>query len=300
MSARFIIVSAINEYYLPLMADLLRSLLNCKTSFSFDIGVLDVGLTENNRQKMISYGVTLRSPGVDIDYPGRKQWEQTAPYFRAMTSRPSLPKYFPGYDAYLWMDADTWVQRVEAVEIMLAAAARHPIFFGTSEDDLAYQSSLNDNTRYDMYRTCFNEQISETMRYRPMLSAGFFAMSAQAPHWNVWHNVLSEQLGSLSEVTQKNFMMEQLCLNLAVYQNKLNIQFMPADYHWITSALMPAYDETTQLFVLPNPPHRPISVLHLSGSVKNTSQSIRTLDGRVLQQPLTYSTWHTERQKRSV
>lgn len=300
MSARFIVVTAVNEYYLPLMTDLLQSLLDCKTRFPFDIGVLDVGLSEKNRQQMGRYGVLVQAPGVDIDYPGREQWEKTAPYFRAMTSRPSVPKYFPGYDAYLWMDSDTWVQTPEALEVLLPATAKDLAFYASSEDDLAYRSALSGDSRFEMYRNCFNDETSAAMQYRPMLSAGFFALSGQAPHWQRWHQVLSEQLRAIPEVTQKNFMMEQLSLNLAVYRHKLDVHFMPPEYHWIASTELPLYDEAKQLYVVPNPPHRPISVLHLAGSIKNASQPIRTLDGRTIQRPITYAALRAERNRLAV
>ncbi|MGH6976466.1 MAG: hypothetical protein ACREED_05505 [Stellaceae bacterium] len=30
---------------------------------------------------------------------------------------PFLRRYFPGYDVYLWLDGDTWVQDAEAIEL---------------------------------------------------------------------------------------------------------------------------------------------------------------------------------------
>ena len=291
MAPRYIIVSAINEYYLPLMADLLQSLLDCKTSFPFDIGILDVGLSEGNRKKMESYGVIVRSPEVDIDYPGRETWEKEAPYYRAMTSRPSLPKYFSGYDAYLWMDADTWVQAPDALETLLPAAAKDQTLFASSEDDLAYTAALDGNSRYDLFRNCLSEADSKALQYRPMISSGFFAMSGTAPHWRLWQETLSLQLNSVPEITQKNFMMEQVCLNLAVYRHKCKVSFMPPEFHWIVINEMPRYDEANELYVLPTPPHRPISVLHLGGEVKNATRTLFTLGGRQFQRPLTYAAW---------
>ncbi|MGE3623428.1 MAG: glycosyltransferase [Bdellovibrionales bacterium] len=297
MTARFIIASAVNEYYLPLFAELLQSLLDCKASFAFDIGLLDVGLSESNRRQMATYGVTVRSPGVDVEYPGREEWEKTAPYFRAMTSRPSLPKYFPGYDAYMWMDADTWVQTPEAIEAMLPLAANDRTILASSEDDLAYRAALAGNSRYEMYRNCLGDADSIALQHRPMLSSGFFALSPHAPHWELWRQTLAEQLNAVPEITQKNFMMEQICLNLAVFRHKLDVHFMPPEYHWIVVTDMPAYDEARQHYVLPKPPHRPISVLHLGGEVKNASRTLHTLDGRTFQRPLTYKAWLEGREK---
>ena len=35
-------------------------------------------------------------------------------------------QYFPGYDVYLWIDADAWVQDRQAVELFVQGAAKAP------------------------------------------------------------------------------------------------------------------------------------------------------------------------------
>jgi hypothetical protein len=197
------------------------------------------------------------------------------------------------------MDADTWVQTPEALENLFPAAAKDQVFYASSEDDLAYHAALAGASRYDLYRNCLSDADSAALQYRPMLSSGFFALSGSAPHWQLWQQTLSEQLNSISEITKKNFMMEQVCLNLAVLRHKLDVHFMPPEYHWIVITDMPAYDEEKQFYVLPRAPHRPISVLHLGGEIKNASRTLHTLNGKAFQRPLTYAALSAERQKRA-
>ncbi len=136
---RFLIVTATDETYLPLALDLLRSLRRLKTSVAFDIGILDLGLSEIAKAQLAQYGVTFKPAGIDIDYPGREAWEKQAPFYRAMTARPYLRDYFPGYDAYMWMDADTWAQNMDAVETMLPAAANDDALYIAAEIDRDYR-----------------------------------------------------------------------------------------------------------------------------------------------------------------
>jgi hypothetical protein len=302
MPKRFIITSAINDYYFPLLLDLLRSLRDCRLSFDFDIGLLDVGLNEQNRRLAGAFDVAIKAPGVDIDYPDRVRWEQKATYFRAMTSRPFLPDYFPGYEAYMWIDADAWVQTPEALEVMLPAAAKDQNLYIASEFDVAYPKALQGtswNAWHNDYKNCFSADIAAAMCLRPFLNVGVFAMSAEAPHWRRWREILSTALGQFPEMTMKQFVLEQLSLNLLVYGDNMGAQIMPVEYNWVTINGLPAYDERAQLYVRPMPPHRPISILHLAAQIKNTSQIIRTTDGRTLERPLTYSVLLAEKNRRA-
>jgi lipopolysaccharide biosynthesis glycosyltransferase len=293
MPQRFIIVSAINDYYLPLLIDLLRSLRECKTQCSFDIGLFDVGLSEQNRQLVSAFGVTIRTPGIDINYPDRVRWEQARPYFRAMTSRPFIPSYFPGYDAYMWIDADAWVQTPEALDVMLTAAAQDDRLYIASELDFDYSATLRGGLLwkewFGSYQNCFFAEEAAPMFLRPMLNVGVFAMSPVAPHWQHWRQTLSKALGNIPEMTQQHFVIEQLCLNMTVYKNNLDVRVMPAEYNWMTVLGLPCWDEDQKLYVRPTPPHRPISIMHLAAQIKNATQTIHTVQGKVLQCPLTYA-----------
>ena len=38
-------------------------------------------------------------------------------WLKSQVSRAFLPKYFPNYEKYLWIDADAWVNSWEAIEL---------------------------------------------------------------------------------------------------------------------------------------------------------------------------------------
>ena len=58
-------------------------------------------------------------PQWDFDFPGRDKLKDG---YKALTARPFLPRYFPGFDLYFWIDADCWVQQGDAIALFLAAA----------------------------------------------------------------------------------------------------------------------------------------------------------------------------------
>ena len=61
-------------------------------------------------------------PGWDLPVGEKLRTEK--PELRGLTVRPFLPNYFPGYDAYLWIDADAWVQERYALDWYIEEAAK--------------------------------------------------------------------------------------------------------------------------------------------------------------------------------
>lgn len=111
-----IVVTAANDTYFSYAADLAASVRQEDDSIPF--GILDVGLTPEQRSLLEDKGVQVSE--AQWEYGGERQCSRT---FLAMLSRPFLPKYFPGYDVIVYIDADAWVQSPAAVD-ELAQEAR--------------------------------------------------------------------------------------------------------------------------------------------------------------------------------
>jgi hypothetical protein len=119
-----IIVTGCDARYFPLVEGLVRSLRQWQQLVGLPVGLLDFGLEDPQRQWLVGQGVDVRPGGWDFDFARRDAWEAMKPWFKAYLCRPHLRKHFPGFDVYCWLDADTWVQRPEAVELLLTCAAR--------------------------------------------------------------------------------------------------------------------------------------------------------------------------------
>ena len=68
---RTIIVSGANQAYAGLVEDLLSSIRRFSEMDAFDVGILDLGLSEQSRSSMRSRGIVLVEPGWDIDLGSR-------------------------------------------------------------------------------------------------------------------------------------------------------------------------------------------------------------------------------------
>ena len=128
-----LIASGADRRYFPLLRDTVLSVQSLHRDTA--IGILDFGLAPKHREWLAGRVSHLIQPGWDFDFPDRERTPETR---KAQLSRPFLRRHFPGYETYLWIDADAWVQDWRAVELYLAAAGRDKLAI-TPEIDRAYK-----------------------------------------------------------------------------------------------------------------------------------------------------------------
>jgi lipopolysaccharide biosynthesis glycosyltransferase len=288
-----IVISACDQNYVFLANDLFSSLRKLSFDYPFDVGLLDVGITDNNRRYFESVGVRVVAAEADIDYPAREEWEAKRPGVRTLTARPFLRRYFPGYDLYIWLDADVWVQTPEAINTIIAEAGRIPAMFIACELDRCYTAFFENAEIWQKfagwYQTNFSPEITGAMTLKPMLNAGVFALLAESPVWDAWRDMYSAALQNTTTFNDHTFMADQLGLNILLYQKAMPFVTLPASFNWLTFFALPKLDRATNLLVEPLPPYRPISQIHLTRPKKNVPEKIQCTDGSWVERVLTYS-----------
>jgi hypothetical protein len=110
-AGELIIVTAADRGYFPLLQDNVASVRALRAEVP--IGVLDLGLDADHRTWLEGQAVSIVRPGWDVDFPGQARTPET---LKAQVARPFLPRHFPYYEMYLWLDADAWLQDWRAVE----------------------------------------------------------------------------------------------------------------------------------------------------------------------------------------
>lgn len=290
MHSNSIVVTGCDSTYAPLASDLIRSIREKPDLADLPIGVLDLGLDVDQVDLIRSFGVELRKVGWDLDFPGREEWENKLPGYKAMVSRSFLREHFPGYSTYLWMDADTWVQRSDSILKMIAATKEATLSIA-AEFDRQYPLFINGPAIWQVYHNWYAEifgaDIANKMNLRPMLNCGVFALSANAPHWQAWRKIHEAGLSRNKKVSPATFMIEQLALNVATYLNQLNVTLLPAGYNWLCHHAMPVWNPDKNLFLEPSIPNYEISILHLSQKDKIGLHNIALLDQPDIQDKMT-------------
>ncbi|UBF28965.1 hypothetical protein K9N68_14660 [Kovacikia minuta CCNUW1] len=293
-----LIASAADAAYFGWLNDLITSVLTTRASlqrsldYDLALGCFDVGLTEQQQHWLQQNGVQLVEPLWHVI--DEEQSKDITPFLRALLAKAFLSEYFPGYDIYLWIDADAWVQDWRAIDLFVQGAHERkglaivpeltrnsPGFYGQLDTVLQYHREI-------LIRLTDEETANQLYLY-PLLNLGAYALHKNALHWINWQLCLQRML----QAHPPEFMMETVSLVVAAYgcAGFEQIEFLPAWCNWTTHSMtLPCWDREQSCFVERYLPRHPIGILHLSGmKYKNDSiQVVPTVQGDQIEMSLRY------------
>lgn len=261
--------------YFDLMRECIGSLRATPEGRALALGVLDCGLTDEQRAWCQGQGGRLVVPDWDFDFPGRSDLKAG---YKALTARPFLPRYFPGFDLYFWIDADCWVQQGDAIALFLAASRMGAIAVAPEihRSMRHYHHAWGEFSAVcgAAYEACFDKQTAERLVRYPMINAGVFALAADAPHWAGWAEIYGKALQRSTDLT------DQLALNVLVYDRGFRHEPLPSRCNWPVHHATPVWDEARGLFVEPAMPYDPLGIVHLTIYTKRlASLDVREIGG---------------------
>ena len=114
-----VIVSLADSNYFPLLNELVDSIKRFEESKKVAICILDAGLKDDQKKILSEKVDEIKSAEWDIEVPGYKV--KGKEWLKSQVSRAFLPKYFPSYEKYLWIDCDAWVNDWKCVELYFKA-----------------------------------------------------------------------------------------------------------------------------------------------------------------------------------
>ena len=288
------IVSAADARFFELLRNLVRSIRRQARGCDAALHVLDVGLSQEQREELAQLGVVLETARNDF---GVKITDGMPPHVLALLSRAWLPEYFPGFDAYLWIDADAELQDWRSVELYVEGARRGALAI-TPEADRAYalpRIKLRlgrpwkiKHWLYERSRNVYSREDVQLLANRNVLNCGVFALARDAPHWDAWRESFDAALarGHHARWIEGG---DQLSLCHAVYTRDLPVELLPAWCNWSCIHALPAVDPETGLLVEPYLPHAVLSIVHAVGMTAEQAtqpRSLVALDGSRVERPL--------------
>jgi hypothetical protein len=294
MANKVAIVSASNDGYFYLLDGLIASLEDADLSGDFDLCVYDVGLTNPQVQNLVSRHVTVVAPPWSIEFPNQRQ----APgWFRAMTNRPRLPWEFPGYETYVWIDADCWIQHAEGIYAAVESARQGSIAlvaerfersivypkmddFGRFQDRRVDEASCRRNLAV-CYRNCFGKE-NEYRAQQTVINSGFFALRGDSPIWDRWLHYIRQGLSRAFHV-----LVEQQALNLAILEGGIAATMLSIRYNWNLACMEPLYDRTAGKLVAPSE-RKPLGLIHLHDLKHLYFIEVPDLNGQMVRLQLRY------------
>jgi hypothetical protein len=282
--SRAILVTGSDSRYFPLMRETILSIRAKPESRQADLGVLDCGLRPDEAAWCRRQGARLVAPGWDVTFGTGLTAE---PSFRAMTARPHLRRYFPGYATYLWLDADVWVQAWAALRLFLKAAQLGDIAV-VPEMHRSYRNFRAGREDFEAanggaYAAAFGEEAARRLIRLPLNNAGVFAMAAGSPAWDAWATTLADA------ARRSTNMIDQIALNAAIHSGAIREVRLPATCNWIAHLATPAWHAERRAFVEPDPPYQTIGILHLTLDTKwARAVDVPTVGGPPMARPLRY------------
>ena len=297
-----VIVSLADANYFPLLEELIDSIKRFKQSENVAICILDAGLTEDQKNKISKKIDEIKSAKWDIDVPGYKVKDKE--WLKSQVSRAFLPKYFPNYEKYLWIDCDAWVNDWDCVELYFKACNGGKLGI-TQTIGPGYKITSKVNWLFGKLAIIKSQNFKHAVKskipydkarklaFAPHINIGVFSLEKNSVGWKTWQKNLEQTLkaGNI-------FGSEGLAINMAVYLDNLETEFLPLNLNWITSNLLPKYDENNNIFVEPYLPNHKIGIMHLAAGIwkdgkdmrvdKSIEIEIKTLNGKKILKSLRY------------
>lgn len=259
---RTLVVTAADEVFAPLLRRLISSLLQWGPQPFTNLAFFDLGVAPEMREWIARHAAHIVEPAWDLPVAMKLRMQQ--PQLRALTVRPFLPDYFPGYDLYLWIDADAWVQERFALDWYFAGASQGALAAATHFHGAYRQTRETFEWRMNRERAYFGGGRPH-IHWDAYFNAGVFALRGDAPHWRLWEKWFREGIHR----SNGRVCCDQTALNQALWVEGLPVNVLPATCNWLCHLALPSFDQARARLCEPIAPTRVIGVVHLSGDSKS-------------------------------
>jgi hypothetical protein len=274
-----VIVSLADSNYFNLLNELVDSIKSFEKSKDIAICILDAGLSEKQRKILSKKVDEIKSAEWDIDVPAFKV--KGREWLKSQVSRAFLPKYFPNYEKYLWIDCDAWVNDWNSVELYFKACENGKLGI-TQTLGPGYKIMSKVNWLFGKVAIIKSQNFKHAIKskiginkarklaFAPHINIGVFSLEKNSPGWISWQKNLEQTLKS-----GNIFGSEGLAINMSVYIDELETEFLPLNCNWIASNLLPKFDEKKNTFVEPYLPNYEIGIMHLAAGIWDGDKDMR-------------------------
>ena len=296
------IVTLADSNYFDLLIELIASIKKYKESENISICVLDAGLKKEQLEILKTQIYSVKKAEWDISVPSYKVFGKE--WLKSQVSRAFLPKYFPEFDKFLWIDCDAWVNSWDAVELYFKACDKGKLGI-TQSVGSGYKiltkvkwifgkfAIIKSQNYKHAKKSGFSENVARKIAFSPHINIGVFSLEKESKCWKLWQDILRKSLAG-----GKVFGSEGLAINIAVYQEDAEVEFLPLYCNWIASNVLPKFDTAKNTFVEPFLPHNKIGIMHLAAGIwkngkdmrtnKDVKITIKTVDNKKIEKTLRY------------
>ena len=274
-----VIVSLADSNYFNLLNELIDSIKHFDKNNTTAICILDAGLEKEQVSKLSSKVDEIKSAEWDIQVSSIKV--KGKEWLKSQVSRAFLPKYFPNYNKYLWIDCDAWVNDWSSIELYFKACENGKLgITPTLGPGYRIMSKVNwlfgkiAIIKSQNFKHAISSKIgiekARKLAFAPHVNIGVFSLEKNSNCWDVWQKNLETTLKS-----GKIFGSEGLAINMSIYIDNVETEFLPLNCNWIASNLLPKFDEKNHTFVEPYLPNNKIGIMHLAAGIWDDKRDMR-------------------------
>ena len=273
------IVSLADEKYFNLLEELIDSIKSFPESKNIAICILDAGLNQDQIDKIKNKVDEIKKAEWDIEVSSLKV--KGKEWLKSQVSRAFLPKYFPSFKKYLWIDCDAWVNDWNSIELYFKACENGKLGI-TQSIGPGYRilskvkwlfgklAIIKSQNFKHAVSSKINMQKARKIAFAPHLNIGVFSLEKSSQAWSIWQNNLKDTLKH-----GRIFGSEGLAINLSVYVDNVDTEFLPLGCNWIASHILPKFDESKKEFVEPYLPNSKIGIMHLAAGIWKEGKDMR-------------------------
>lgn len=289
------IVSGGDTKYFDLLYDLAKSIRSQNNGNKLKIAYLDGGLTSNNIDILSKLNISVLDPGWRHPYAEKRN--KGRDYLKINIAKVHLDKIFPESKILIWIDADAWMQNLNALDLFSVVAKKNKFAVVSQASRLQTNHvsfkkhigkfvELRNIIYKNARRAGIPSKILPNLMGRPTLNAGAYALHVNAPHWERfrhWQNIALKK-GRL-------FTSDQLVFGLTIYEDGLPYEALPdicnymGPWRWCSKR---------EIFVDYYAPYDPVSVVHLVGQDKMRKDlshkiEMQNLNDKIIHKSLRFS-----------
>jgi hypothetical protein len=263
--AKTLVVTGCDENHHELAIDLIASLEDRGFRGS-QLAFIDLGAADPPEQLSRHFDLQMKQT------PGPAKFSGITCCFLALKSR--LPSLFPGFDTYIWLDADCWIQNTSAISDLIEAAQHADIAVHPELDIHYFRNKMPSSRTLTLYQNLYGDDMSRKLSRFPMVNCGVFSARCNSRLWREWAAAM-EELRTRWQQGVDVWFSEQIPLHRLIYSGRISMFPLRAVNNWQLYVSVPLVDIERKRIVTPTPPHEEINIIHLAGRTKKERYRLR-------------------------
>jgi hypothetical protein len=269
-----IILTGGTSEFFPLLRECVASLVACGVFERADLGIIDQGLTDeqvSSFRGVAKHMMRLTWEQLGMRVPARLQEDR----YLNLAARSDLPALFPGYEVYLWFDADAWAQSADFFDVYVKGVMAQGLAVA-KENGHGYNFSPGEQ-RWWIRNYIHGFGLIDGVRggvLSDRINIGLIAIHRDAPHWKRYRERHQNTIDGAGKIN-----LDQHACHATIALDGYPAAFVHARHNWLPQLSRPTWDAARKLLCDPAEGGEPLSVVHLAGPDKTRLRTLRVLQG---------------------